>query len=181
MVQRQQFVQPGFIGGTSVCSAGYVLKSMTAKEKRVVIMMNNHGSLSWLCLLGRNGWVWDSEKSIDEDYSFYGAQILGSGYYVQCWARVSTNDKGYSACGDWGVAWIECDVSIYTSRDFLGRDDAKEILSAIDHAETTLLTCGIPFTDGYRFSGKNAHNKALRNEAIRRRLRLQKYEEVHQK
>lgn len=141
-------------------------------------MKDNRGNISWLWLLGRHGWVWDSEKSMGEEYSFYGAQVYGSGYYIQCWARVSTNDKGYSASGDWGVAWIECDVSTYTSCEFLSRDDANEILSAIDHAETSLLACGIPFTDEYRFSGKNAHNKALRNKAIRRRLGLQKNEEA---
>ena len=141
-------------------------------------MKDKCGNLSWLRLLGCNGWVWDSEKSIDEDYSFYGAQILGNGYYVQCWARVSTNNKGYNASGDFGVAWIECDVSTYTSCEFLGRDDATEILSAIDHAETSLLACGVPFTDRYRFSGRWKHNKALRNNAIRRKLGLQTIEEA---
>jgi len=51
---------------------------------------------------------------------------------------------------------------------------AQEIMYAIDHAESNLLKCGIPFTHDYRFSGRNAANKAKRNEAIRKKLGLAK-------
>lgn len=133
--------------------------------------------VGWMRLLGENGWQWDSAKSYQEEYGFYEAQIFGSQYSVCCWARVSDGNEGYRTSGDWGVAWIECDISTYTSREYLTRDDAREIECAIDHAETNLLTCGIPFTDGYRFSGKNAFNKARRNAAIRRKYGLVSKEE----
>ena len=131
-------------------------------------------SINWLYLLGRNGWHPDFAKSYDEEYSFYGCEILGSEYFVKCWARVSDKDDGFGASGDWGVAWVECDVSTYTSQEYLGRNDAQEIISSIDHAEINLLKCGIPFTHGYRFSGRNAANKAKSNEAIRKKLGLAK-------
>jgi len=137
-------------------------------------MKNDRGGVNWLRLLGENGWQWDSEKSYDDGdgYSFYEARIYGFEYEVGCWARVSDGSKGYSTSGDYGVVWIECDLSIYTTREYFGNDDALEILYAIDHAETNLLKCGIPFIDGYRFHGKNAFNKARRNASVRRKLGL---------
>lgn len=133
-------------------------------------------SINWLHLLGRNGWQWDSAKSYNDgdEYSFYEAVIDGFDYAVKCWARVSDGLKGYDASGDYGVAWIECDLSEYTSREYYGYSDAQEIMYAIDHAESNLLKCGIPFTHGYRFIGRNAANKAKRNEAIRKKLGLAK-------
>ena len=128
--------------------------------------------IDWLRLLGNNGWQWDSQKSYDEEYSFYEAKILGCGYEVGCFARVSDNYKGYRASGDYGVAWIECDVSTYTSAEYLSINDAREVMSAIENAEANLLKCGVPFVNGYRFNGKNASNKARRNAAIRRKLGL---------
>lgn len=139
--------------------------------------MRNDQAINWLRLLGENGWQWSSEKSYDDDYSFYEARILGSGYDVGCWARVSDGYKGYKACGDYGVAWIECDVSTYTTADYLDWNDAQEIMYAIDHAESNLLQCGIPFTAAYRFHGKNTSNKVRRNAALRRKLGLKTKEE----
>lgn len=139
--------------------------------------MNNRNNIDWLRLLGIGGWKCDYAKSIDDEYSFYGSKVFGCQYFVNCWARISDLKKGYEASGDWGVAWIECDVSEYTSREYLGKDDAKEIMYAIDHAETNLLNNGVPFTKGYRFSGKNAANKARRNASIRRKLGLRTVED----
>ncbi len=141
-------------------------------------MKNKRGGVDWLRLLGENGWQWNSEKSCQEEYSFYEARIFGCQYYVACWARVSDRDDGYNASGDWGVAWIECDVSEYTSKDFLCMYDVQEIISAIDHAETNLLRCGVPFVSDYGFNGKNASNKARRNAAIRKKLGLKTKEET---
>lgn len=142
-------------------------------------MKKKQGEINWLRLLGENGWQWDSAKSYDDGdgYSFYEARISGFEYDVGCWARVSDGPKGYSASGDYGVAWIECDLSTYTSREYFTTHDALEIEYAVDHAETNLLKCGIPFTDGYRFHGKNVHNKARRNAAIRKKLGLMSKEE----
>lgn len=141
-------------------------------------MKNKCGEVDWLRLLGNNGWQWDSEESYDEDYSLYKANILGAGYKVGCIARVSDGDKGYHASGDYGVAWIECDVSTYTSADYLSMSDAHEIMCAIENAEANLLKCGVPFVKGYRFNGKNTSNKAQRNAAIRRRLGLDQEEAI---
>ena len=141
--------------------------------------VNNRDGINWTRLLGENGWQWDSAKSYDDGdgYSFYGARIDGFEYDVGCWARVSDGPAGYDTSGDYGVAWIECDLSTYTIREYFGNNDALEIMYAIDHAETNLLKCGIPFTDGYRFHGKNAHNKARRNVTLRRKLGLMSKEE----
>ena len=132
--------------------------------------------MSWLRLLGDNGWQWLSAESYEEDYAFYQATIYANGYFVRCLARVSDSHKGYRACGDYGVAWIECDISTYTSREYIGRDDAFEVLAAIDKAESNLLRCGVPFTKDYRFS-KNMYHKALRNNAIRKKLGILTIEE----
>lgn len=129
--------------------------------------------INWLKLLGNNGWRWKSDESIDEDYSLYDANIFGHQYNVRCCARVADNEQGYNASGDYGVVWIECDLSAYTNRKYYCDHDAKESLYAIDHAETNLLKCGIPFTADYSFSGRNASNKARRNMAIRRKLGLE--------
>jgi len=136
--------------------------------------MADRGDINWCSLLGENGWQWDSEKSMldGDEYSFYEAVIDGFDYAVRCWARVCDGPKGYRASGDYGVAWIECDLSEYTSREYYGYSDALEIMYAIDHAETNLLKCGIPFTDGYRFHGKTAYNKARRNATIRKKMGL---------
>lgn len=132
--------------------------------------------ISWLRILGNNGWEWLSQQSIGEEYSFYQATIYANGYFVRCFARVSDTHRGYDACGDYGVAWIECDISTYTSREYIGRDDAFEVLAAIDKAESNLLRCGVPFTKDYRFS-KNQYNKARRNNAIRKNLGILTIEE----
>lgn len=133
-------------------------------------------NINWLRILGNNGWEWLSQQSIDEEYSFYQATIYANGYFVRCFARVSDTYRGYDACGDYGVAWIECDISTYTSREYIGRDDAFEVLAAIDKAESNLLRCGVPFTKDYRFS-KNLYHKALRNNAIRKKLGILTIEE----
>lgn len=135
-------------------------------------MKKKRDGVDWLRLLGENGWRWDSQKSFQEEYSFYEARIFGCQYDVGCWARVSDGPKGFSASGDYGVAWIECDLSEYTSHEYYGHSDALEIMYAIDNAEKNLLKCGIPFVAGYRFHGKNASNKERRNSAIRRKMRL---------
>lgn len=136
--------------------------------------MTDRGDINWCSLLGENGWQWDSAKSMldDYEYSFYEAVIDGFEYAVRCWARVCDGPKSYEVSGDYGVAWIECDLSEYTTREYYGYSDALEIMYAIDHAETNLLKCGIPFVDGYMFHGKTAYNKARRNAAIRRKLGL---------
>ena len=139
--------------------------------------MDNGNALNWLRLLGENGWQWSSEKSYEEEYAYYQARILGAGYDVGCYARVSDGEKGFNACGDYGVAWIECDVTTYTSCDYFSWSDAQEIMCAIDHAETNLLNCGIPFVANYRFKGKNASNKARRNAAIRKKLGVESKDE----
>lgn len=138
------------------------------------IGMKVRRGINWTSLLGENCWQWDSAKSLEDgdEYSFYEAVIDGLEYAVRCWARVCDGPKGYDASGDYGVAWIECDLSEYTSREYYGYSDAQEIMYAIDHAETNLLKCGIPFVDGYRFHGKTAYNKARRNKTIRRKLGL---------
>lgn len=134
--------------------------------------MGRSEDINWLRLLGENGWQWDSSKSYQEDYSFYEARILGFEHEMACWARVSDGDMGYKASGDYGVAWIECEPSNYTSNEYYSWNEALEIMYSIDHAEENLLKCGVPFTAGYRFHGKTAYNKARRNATIRRKLGL---------
>jgi len=136
--------------------------------------MDYAGALKWTRKMGENCWQWDSQKSYNEGdgYSFYEAVVDGFEYAVKCWARVCDSEKSYEVSGDYGVAWIECDLSKYTTREYYGYSDALEIMYAIDHAEANLLKCGIPFVAGYRFHGKTAYNKARRNEAIRKKLGL---------
>lgn len=128
--------------------------------------------ISWWRLMGCSGWQWDSQKSIDEEYGFYYAEICGHDYGVGCWARVSDGSEGYGACGDYGVVWIECDITTYTSREYIGISDALEVLNAIENAEKNLLRNGIPFVADYRFHGKYAVNKERKNAAIRKKCGL---------
>ena len=129
--------------------------------------------VSWGSLLAHNGWQWDSQKSIGEEYGYYYAEICGKEYWnIGCWARVSNGVEGINACGDLGVAWIECDINTYTDREYIKIGDALEVLSAIENAENNLLRCGIPFVKDYRFHGKNVANKARRNAAIRKKRGL---------
>ena len=139
-------------------------------------MKNKRGEVDWLRLLGDNCWQWDSAESHGEDYSHYKATILGFEYDVGCIAMVSDSDSGYHASGDYGVAWIECDISTFTSADYLTTRDADEIIWATRNAEANLIKCGVPFIRGYKFKGKNAANMARRNAAIRKKLGLDKEE-----
>ena len=139
-------------------------------------MKNKRGEIDWLRLLGNNGWQLDTAESYGEDYSQYKATILGAEYDVGCIAMVSDADSGYHACGDYGIAWIECDVSTFTSADYFTTRDADEIIWATKNAEANLLRCGVPFVRGYRFKGKNSANMARRNASLRRRLGLDKEE-----
>ncbi|MBQ8708493.1 MAG: hypothetical protein IJ523_10440 [Succinivibrionaceae bacterium] len=129
--------------------------------------------VSWARLLACSGWQRDSQKSYDEDYSYYYSEICGHDYYnIGCWARVSDTEKGCSASGDFGVVWIECDISTYTSCEYISLSDAREVISAIENAENNLLRNGIPFVADYRFHGKYAANKERRNAAIRKKRGL---------
>lgn len=129
--------------------------------------------IRWGRMLAMNGWQWDSAKSYEEEYGYYYAEICGKDYYnIGCWARVSDGSRGINACGDYGVAWIECDISTYTSCEYLSAADALEVLAAIDHAESNLLRCGIPFVKDHRFHGEEAEDKAQQNASIRGKLGL---------
>lgn len=70
------------------------------------------------------------------------------------------------------MAWIECDISTYSSCEYLSAANALEVLAAIDHAESNLLRCGIPFVKDHRFHGDEAEEKAKRNASIREKLGL---------
>ena len=132
-------------------------------------MTDEKPEIRWGRMLAMNGWQWDSAKSYEDYY----AEICGHDYYnIGCWARISDGSRGINACGDYGVAWIECDISTYTSCEYLSVADALEVLAAIDNAESNLLRCGIPFVKGHRFHGEDAGKKAEWNASIREELGL---------
>ena len=131
----------------------------------------------WWNLLGCNGWMQKHNDEYGSKYKAYTTKLLGCEYDVKCWAYVSDEDTvELGITDDMGVAWIECDLSTYTIRKYLGEEDADEIVAAIDHAESNLLAIGMPFTAGHRFIGKNKANKARRNAALRRKFGLDKKE-----
>ena len=133
-----------------------------------------------LYILSRNGWSWIPHKkdylSTTDDFHQYKAEILGKWYHSTVVALVSEHKGHLFFDGHYGVMWLE---AIYENENSgcLSYDDMEDMQAAIIHAEENLLKIGMPFTKDYKFHGKNAANKARRNEKLHRMYKLTEKEE----
>lgn len=131
-------------------------------------MRKRYDPLHILCC---NGWKWlcyDEDKlSIATEYQQYSADFLGSGYTSTVVAIVSQHKDDLNLDGHYGVLWLE---AVYENErnNCYSYGDLEDMMCAIECAEENLLTIGMPFTEGYRFHGRNKANKKRRNDKLRR-------------
>lgn len=132
-----------------------------------------------LHILCHNGWKWlcyDKDKiSTTTEYDQYSAEFLGNSYSSTVVAIVSTIPEHLNLDGHYGVLWLE---AVYENeRDgCLSWNDMEDMMCAIKNAEENLLMCGMPFTPGYCFHGRNKANMKRRNEKLRRLYNLEEKE-----
>lgn len=134
--------------------------------------MKGYDSLHAFC---QNAWEWDQHRSIDDynKFNYFKARFLVV-YDVIVTAVVSDNEESIGCDGHLGVLWLEAE---WENGNNLSYNDLECMLKGIALAEENLLRNGIPFTEGYKFHGKNIANKARRNVKIRKDLRLPEIEE----
>jgi hypothetical protein len=120
--------------------------------------------------LTSNGWKRSSFGK--DEYSTYTMTIVVE-YNITCTVNIAETSEQLHLGGQYGVAWIDVDTE--NSAPYQ-KEDLLEMLEGISRAEDNLLLIGIPFRDGYEFSGRNAGNKARRNAKIRRDLGLDELE-----
>lgn len=124
-----------------------------------------------LSILSGNAWKWlsyDDEKlSISVDYDQYAALFLGNTYSSTVVAIVSRIPSHLKLDGHYGVLWLE---AVYENEHngCLSWEDMQDMMCAIECAEQNLLTIGMPFTEDYKFHGRNKANMKRRNEKLRK-------------
>lgn len=138
--------------------------------------INKYDPLRILC---SNGWKWlcyeNDMLSTSTDYTQYSAEFLGRSYSSTVVAIISTNPDHLNLDGHYGVLWLE---AIYENeRDgCLSYDDMEDMQSAISVAEENLLRIGMPFTPDYVFHSRNKANMKRRNDALRRKYKMDELE-----
>lgn len=135
----------------------------------------------FLYLMGENGWEWQTYQGwADDGYYKSKSTFLGI-YRVEIFAVVADNWKHISEIGHLGIMWLE--VAGYPD---CGRDenhgysysDLQDMIDGLIIAEENLVRCGIPFTPDYEFHSPNKANLKRRNDAIRKRLNMEHWEEI---
>lgn len=132
--------------------------------------MKRWSSLHAFC---ENAWRWDQKRSIDDisKLNYFVANILVK-YDVIVTAVVSDNEESMSLDGHLGVIWLEAE---WENND-MSYHDLECMLKGIELAEDNLIKCGIPFTEDYKFHGKNWYQKQKKNKTIRKALKLEELE-----
>lgn len=132
-----------------------------------------------LHILGRNGWDWlsyDSEKlGVTKEYTQYAADFIGKDYKSKIVAIISAFPKELDLDGHYGVLWLEA-VYENTRDGCFSYNDMLDMQQAIIYAEENLLKIGMPFTENYKFHGKNIANKIRRNKKLRELYNLEELE-----
>lgn len=135
----------------------------------------------FLYLMGDNGWTWQTYDGwADDEFFKYKAVFLAS-YRVEVCAVVSDNSNHIRTNGHLGVMWLEatgypdCDRDENYGYSFTDLDD---ILTGMILAEENLVRCSIPFVPDYQFHGPNRANMKRRNEATRKKLNMEHWEEI---
>ena len=133
-----------------------------------------------LHILCHNGWKWlcydDDKLSITTEYEQYAAEFLGDSYSSTVVAIISQRPEHLDLDGHYGVLWLE---AVYENdrNGCLSWGDMEDMMCAIECAEENLLMCGMPFTPGYDFHGRNKANMKRRNDKLRRLYNLAEIEE----
>lgn len=55
--------------------------------------------------------------------------------------------------------------------------DIMDLISAYETAQEVLVDTGVPFSSDYQFKGNNSDELKQRNDALRRRIGLDEFEE----
>lgn len=133
-----------------------------------------------LNILCHNGWEWhlyiddwliqmDHQEPTEDEYYQYTLVVMGHSYNSTVRAVVAAHSRHLIIDGHYGVLWL--DVAKYENDPPYEMNALTDMIRAIEYAEDNLLNIGMPFTPDYRFH-KNAYNKKLRNDKLRRRYNL---------
>lgn len=145
-------------------------------------MAKNDRMPSFLYMMCGNGWTWNRYDGwTDDDCDKYTMTFLGSMYDVKVQAVVSTCHRGMCVNGHMGVLWLEAvdyPDCIRDENNGYSFGDLEDIISGLIVAEENLVKCGIPFSPDYKFHGKNKANLKKRNDATRRKLNMEHWEEI---
>lgn len=135
---------------------------------------------SFLRMMGDNGWMWQMYKGwADEDYYKYKCSFLGT-YTVEVFAVVSGSWRHINFNGHMGVLWLEVAGYPDCHRDEnngYSYGNLYDMIQGLEIAEENLVRCGIPFEPDYHFHGRNSANLKRRNDAIRKKLNMEYWEE----
>lgn len=130
-------------------------------------------------LLDRNGWEWLRGDGWNERSTFCFKATFTGYYKYEILASVACISDHLDLEGHLGVLWLEV---IGTPDETFDKyngptyEDMTHMQECIEFAEANLVRCGIPFSPNYRFHGKNKANLKRRNDAIRRKLKLEEIE-----
>ncbi len=133
----------------------------------------------FLYLFGNNGWEWDAKDFCDKEYFVYTAKFLCA-YEVEVRAIVYEREDQIDKNGHYGVAWLECcgyPDCVLDEEHGPGIDDLRDMIRGLEKAEENLIRSGVPFVPDYKFYSPNKANLKRRNEAIRKRLNMKKWED----
>lgn len=123
-------------------------------------------------IMTQNGWKYIGHReNVGEQYQM----TFLSEYDVGIIASVAESWMDVRIAGSLGV--LELDVGNYECDMPYMRDELYWMIDALNMAEDNLIKIGMPFTSGYRFSGRNAANNARRNQKLRRIFDLNELEE----
>lgn len=134
----------------------------------------------FLHLFVSNGWQWHRYDGwADDEFRKYKCTFCNM-YDVEVQAVVSCDREGMNVDGSLGILWLEVIGYPDCIRDESNGytfTDLNDIIGGLILAEENLVRCGIPFSPDYPFHGANRANMKRRNDATRRKLRLDHWEE----
>lgn len=136
---------------------------------------------NFLHMLGDNGWMWQTYKEwYDEDYYKYKCTFLNV-YRTEVLAVVACAPHHLVTEGHYGVLWLEAVGYPDCCRDEnngYSFGDIQDILTCLEIAEENLVRIGVPFCPDYKFHGRNKANLKRRNDATRKKLNMDHWEEI---
>lgn len=134
----------------------------------------------FLHLMGNHGWIWETHAEEGDEHYFFTKTVLSNDYKVKVNAIVYSGWKHLDESGHYGVAWLDfvdypdCTIDKWHG---LTIHELEDIIHGMILAEEDLVRCGIPFVPDYHFHGPNAWNMKRRNDATRKRLNIDHWEE----
>nr|DAI52527.1 MAG TPA: hypothetical protein [Caudoviricetes sp.] len=95
---------------------------------------------------------------------------------VRVYAYVFEGYTSIALAGGIGVNSLNVQYENQDGSMSLTCSDLEDLLYAWDLAEKKILRIGVPFTRSYKFYGNNKEENEKRNEALRRKLDIKRYE-----